>query len=145
MARTLHCQKKEPFIFKLLLSPGISATERNSRAIFDFLNFLSNFINLGQLRLKAAKTHNCCKKMLPLFTHYLWVKKLFNKLLTKQTSRSGFIGKFNVLSIFSSISWKHELKMKTIWHCNNKDTALYNTLCFSYSKKLFDEFLSGNN
>ena len=32
---------------------------------------------------------------------------------------------------FNVISRKQGLKMRPIWHCNNKDTPVYHTLCFS--------------
>ena len=65
---------------------------------------------------------------LQFLTYCSWVRKLFEKFLMKQISRSGFIGPLNILRTFSLITQKHGLGMRSIWKRSNKGISVYHTV-----------------
>ena len=104
---------------------------------------MSDFFFSGSDVWKIPIFWSDVKRRLQFFSIFYGSESI-NINLTKQTSRSGFIGHLNDLWIFCPISWKQGLKLKPIWHCNNNNTPVYCTLCFSCSYDFFDRLPAEN-
>ena len=121
----------------------LSAVERDDWDFLMFcqiLNFLWNLVILGSYLWKLSNRSFILPQRVPFFDIFFWVKKVLNIFLTKQTSRSGFIGNLNVFWTFSPLSQQQGLKMKFICHCKNEDPPFVLQAMFWLQADTFDGF-----
>ena len=94
-------------------------TERDIRALSDILNFLSNFLILGQRRLKSTKTLNYYNMEVPI-THKTF---MLESIIMEANFRIGICWQIEFFSLFCPLSSKQGLE-RPIWFCNSEDTSL---------------------